>query len=183
MQSRLKIYLLIAFILIESLSQEPQYPNKKKKILRNAEEITKIRIQFCQSWSFVGYFREVKNQLEYRYQDVEVIPEQYPLKNPRKAIYNILIALEVIFISIILLSEFIINKIGGYLAPDLINLINENKFTKIAMIFFIGQYLGQIISNTGAFEVFCDDKLIWSTIGPNGVKPNLSTIVKLVKQL
>ncbi len=51
------------------------------------------------------------------------------------------------------------------------------------MIFFIGQYLGQIISNTGAFEVFCDDKLIWSTIGHNGVKPNLSTIVKLVKQL
>ena len=184
MQNIFKIYLFIAFILIESITQTPQYPNnQKKKILRNAEEITKIRIQFCQSWSFVGYFQEVKRQLEYRYQDVEVIPEQYPLKNPRKAIYNIMITLEVIFISIILLSDFIIPKIENYLVPDLIILINENKLAKIALIFFICQYLGQIISNAGAFEVFCDDKLIWSTIDHKGIPPNLSTIVKLVKQL
>ena len=125
----------------------------------------------------------MKRQLEYRYQDVEVIPEQYPLKNPRKAIYNIMIALEVIFISIILLSDFIIPKIEKYLVPDLIILINENKLAKIALIFFICQYLGQIISNAGAFEVFCDDKLIWSTIDHKGITPNLSTIVRLVKQL
>ena len=50
MQNIFKIYLFIAFILIESITQTPQYPNnQKKKILRNAEEITKIRIQFCQS--------------------------------------------------------------------------------------------------------------------------------------
>ena len=179
----MKIYLLIAFILIESISQQPNQSTYKQKILRNAESITKIKIQFCQSWSFVGYFQEVKQQLEYRYKDVQVIPEQYPLKNPRKLIYNLMIALEIIIIIMIALSDFIKPKIEQYVIPDLINLFNENKLAKIAMVFLMGQYIGQIISNAGAFEVFCDDKLIWSTIEHNGIKPNLSTIIRLVKQL
>jgi selT/selW/selH-like putative selenoprotein len=131
----------------------------------------------------VGYFQEVKQQLEYRYKDVQVIPEQYPLKNPRKLIYNLMIALEMIIIIMIALSDFIKPKIEQYVIPDLINLFNENKLAKIAMVFLMGQYIGQIISNAGAFEVFCDDKLIWSTIEHNGIKPNLSTIIRLVKQL
>ena len=179
----MKIYLLIAFILIESITQQPNQSAYKQKILRNSESITKIKIQFCQSWSFVGYFQEVKQQLEYRYKDVQVIPEQYPLKNPRKLIYNLMIALEIIIIIMIALSDFIKPKIEQYVIPDLINLFNENKLAKIAMVFLMGQYIGQIISNAGAFEVFCDDKLIWSTIEHNGIKPNLSTIIRLVKQL
>ena len=179
----MKIYLLIAFILIESINQQPNQSAYKQKILRNAESITKIKIQFCQSWSFVGYFQEVKQQLEYRYKDVQVIPEQYPLKNPRKLIYNLMITLEIIIIIIIALSDFIKPKIEQYVIPDLINLFNENKLAKIAMVFLMGQYIGQIISNAGAFEVFCDDKLIWSTIEHNGIKPNLSTIIRLIKQL
>ena len=125
----------------------------------------------------------MKQQLEYKYQDILVIPEKYPLKNPRKIIYNIIILLEAIIIIIIILSDFIKPKIEKYIIPDIINLFNENKFAKIAMVFLMGQYLGQIINNAGAFEVFCDDKLIWSTIEHNGIKPSLSTIIKLVKQM
>ena len=179
MQCGIKIYLLFAFILIESISQKPI----QKRILRNAESMTQIKIQFCQSWSFVGYFQEVKRQLELRYQDVEVIAERYPLKNPRKMIYNIMIGMEVIIITIIILSDFIIPKIENYLTQDLINLFNENKMAKIALVFMMGQYFGQIINNAGAFEVFCDDRLIWSTIEHNGIKPNLSTIVRLIKEM
>ena len=61
----------------------------------------------CQSWSFVGYFNEVKSQLESRYQDIEVIPENYPLKNPRKTIYNIMIGIQISAIVLILLSDLI----------------------------------------------------------------------------
>ena len=34
-----------------------------------------------------------------------------------------------------------------------------------------------------AFEVFCEDKLIYSTIEKNGIKPTLKTITQLVKKL
>lgn len=94
-----------------------------------------------------------------------------------------MIGMEVIIITIIILSDFIIPKIENYLTQDLINLFNENKMAKIALVFMMGQYFGQIINNAGAFEVFCDDRLIWSTIEHNGIKPNLSTIVRLIKEM
>jgi hypothetical protein len=92
-------------------------------------------------------------------------------------------SLEFIMISIILISDFIKPKIENYISQDLFNLINENKLAKIAMVFMMGKYIGQIIYNAGAFEVFCDNKLLWSTIEHNGNKPNLSTIVRLVKEM
>ena len=183
MQYDLKLYIIFAFILIEMISQNAEQPSYQKRILRNADSITEIKIQLCQSWSFVGYFQEVKRQLELRYKDVQVIAEQYPLKNPRKMIYNIMISIEFIIISIILISDFIKPKIENYISQDLLNLINENKLAKIAMVFMMGKYIGQIIYNAGAFEVFCDNKLLWSTIEHNGIRPNLSTIVRLVKEM
>ena len=45
MQYDIKIYLLFAFILIESISPNPT----QKRILRSAETMTQIKIQFCQS--------------------------------------------------------------------------------------------------------------------------------------
>ena len=53
----------------------------------------------------------------------------------------------------------------------------------ICFTYFIGIFIGQIIYNTGAFEVFCDEKLIWSTIEKNGIKPSLKTIIQLVKNV
>ena len=183
MQYGLKIYLLIAFILIESISEQPEKQVHQKKILKSSDTITQIKIQFCQSWSFVGYFNEMKSQLESRYQDIEVIPENYPLKNPRKAIYNIMIGIQISAIVLILLSDLIKPKIEKYVPSDIIDLFNENKLAKIAIVFMMGQYISKIIYNVGAFEVFCQDKLLWSTIEHNGIKPNFSTIVKLVKKM
>ena len=40
-----------------------------------------------------------------------------------------------------------------------------------------------MIYNNGAFEVFVDDKLIWSTIENNGIKPSLKTIIHTIKKM
>ena len=125
----------------------------------------------------------MKEYLEGKYADISVIPEQYPMQNPRKAIYYLMVCIEVLIIIIIIISGLIKNKLEPLVGPDIFNLINENKLAKIAMIFMMGKYIGQIIYNAGAFEVFCDNKLLWSTIEHNGIKPNLSTIVRLVKEM
>ena len=66
---------------------------------------------------------------------------------------------------------------------DLFNLINENKLVKIVFVYVCWLYIGQMIYNNGAFEVFCDEKLIWSTIEKNGIKPSLKTIIKKKKKM
>ena len=183
----MKIYLLIAFILIglnsNELSQQEEVKTPSKRVLRKPDSTTIIKIQFCQSWSSAGYFNYVKEQLELFFSDIKVTAERYPLKNPRKTIYNTAIGIQVFLIILTAFSGLIQSKLEFIIGSDNFKAINENKLAKIAMVFLMGQYIGQIISNAGAFEVFCDDKLIWSTIEHNGIKPNLSTIIRLVKQL
>ena len=125
----------------------------------------------------------MKEYLEGKYADISVIPEQYPMQNPRKAIYYLMVCIEVLIIIIIIISGLIKNKLEQLVGPDIFNLINENKLVKIGFVFVIGLYVGQIIYNNGAFEVFIDDKLFWSTIEKNGVKPSLKTIVQYIKKM
>ena len=182
----MKIYLLFAFILIGFTSTEIDNSAKEsrpKRILRKADSKTILKIQLCQSWDSTGYFRHVKEQLELLFSDVSVVPEQYPLKNPRKTIYYIMIALQIIFVILIITSDLIKSKLEFIIGVDFFKSINENKMVSICFTYFIGIFIGQIIYNTGAFEVFCDDKLIWSTIEKNGIKPSLKTIIQLVKNV
>ena len=125
----------------------------------------------------------MKEQLESLFSDVKVIAEKYPLKNPRKMIYNIMIGIEIFLIIITIFSGLIQSKLEMIIGSEYFKTINENKLGTIGIIYFIGLYIGQIINKTGAFEVFCDDKLIWSTIDNNGTVPSLKTIILLVKKM
>ena len=186
MQINLKIFLLFAFIFISLNSEELDESEKElpqKKILRNANSITTIKIQFCQSSASNGYFLHVKEHLESKYSDVSVISEPYPLKNPRKTIYYIMRVIEGIIIILIAISNYIKPKLEMILGPDFFKIINQNKLTTIGFVFIIGLYVGQAIYYVDAFEVFCEDKLIYSTIEKNGIKPTLKTITQLVKKL
>ena len=182
----MKIFLLFAFILIglntKDISDSEEQKMPFKRILRNANSITTLKIQFCQSWSSAGYFNYVKEQLESLFSDIKVIAEKYPLKNPRKMIYNIMIGIEIFLIILIVFSGLIQSKLEILIGPEYFKIINENKIGTIGIVYFIGLYIGQFINQTGAFEVFCDDKLIWSTIDNNGTKPSLKSIILLIKK-
>ena len=182
MQNVLKLYLLFAFILIETIPQQ-QNSFKRKYILRSSQYITEIKIQFCQSWSYVGAFNQVKERLESVFENVRVIPENYPLKNPRKAIYNLMIIIEIILNLIILISDSLKPTYEIYIISDIFDILIENKIAFIGINFIVGLFIGIFIKNAGAFEIFCDDKLIWSTIEHKGDLPNLLDIVKKIKSL
>ena len=183
----MKVYLLIAFILIglnsKEVPQQEEVKTPSKRVLRKPDSTTIIKIQFCQSWSSAGYFNYVKEQLELFFSDIKVTAERYPLKNPRKTIYNTVIGIQVFLIILTVFSGLIQQKLEMIIGSDNFKAINENKLATIGIIYFIGLYIQQIINNTGAFEVFCDDKLIWSTIDKNGIKPSLKTIIQLVKKM
>ena len=183
MQNGLKLYLLFAFILIETIPQQQQNSLKRKYILRSSYSITKIKIQFCQSWSYVGAFKQVKERLESVFEDVRVIPEDYPLKNPRKAIYNAMIVIEIILCIFIIISDSLKPTNEVYAISQMFDIIIENKAGFIGFILIAGLFIGMFIKNPGAFEIFCDDKLIWSTIEHKGELPNLLDIVKKIQSL
>ena len=60
MHNIIKLYLLFAFILIKSISEEPEQSTTYKRVLLSEDSITQIKIQLCQSCSFVGHFQQEK---------------------------------------------------------------------------------------------------------------------------
>ena len=186
MQINFKIFLLFAFIFNSLNAEETNETEQElphKKILHNANMITTITIQFCPSSASNGYFDHVKEQLETKYSDVRVVSEQYPLKNPRKTIYYLMRVIEGIIIILVAISSYIKPKLEIVLGPDFYKIVNQNKLTTIGFVFIIGLYVGQAIYYVDAFEVFCDGKLIYSTIEKNGIKPTLKMITQIVKKM
>ena len=48
--------------------------------------------------------------------------------------------------------------------------------------FFAGNMLGGIINNTGAFEIFVNNKMIWSAIENQGRIPQIESIEAMIKK-
>jgi hypothetical protein len=48
--------------------------------------------------------------------------------------------------------------------------------------FLIGNMLNNNITNSGAFEIYCNERLIWSAINNQKRVPNLEAIISMVQR-
>ena len=48
--------------------------------------------------------------------------------------------------------------------------------------FLIGNMLNNNITNSGAFEIYCNERLIWSAINNQKRVPNLEAIINMVQR-
>jgi len=163
----------------EENDNESQTINKKRKKMKQNID---LRIEFCQSWSHRGYFNQVKEHLEKTYSNISVIPSDYPLSQTRKILYYLVTFFQ---FSLILLAFS-----GSYIKPHLIGLVPENYLDWIEgnkmMVgmggYLIGNILNNNITNSGAFEIYCNERLIWSAINNQKRVPNLESIISMVQR-
>ena len=163
----------------EENDNESQKNHKKRRKLK---QNINLRIEFCQSWSHRGYFNQVKEYLEKNYSNISVRPSDYPLSQTRK----ILSYLVTFFQFSLILAAFS----GSYIKPYLIGIVPENYLDWIEgnkMMagmggFLIGNMLNNYITNSGAFEIYCNEKLIWSAINNEKRVPNLEAIISMVQR-
>ena len=152
--------------------------NQHKRKNKNID----LRIEFCQSWSHRGYFNQVKEYLEKNYSNISVIPSDYPLSQTRQILYYLV----TFFQFSIIIAAFS----GSYIKPYLIGLVPENYLDWIEgnkMVvgmggFLIGNMLNNNITNSGAFEIYCNERLIWSAINNQKRVPNLEAIINMVQR-
>ncbi|KAF4718036.1 hypothetical protein FOZ63_029659 [Perkinsus olseni] len=64
----------------------------------------------------------------------------------------------------------------GIPTPDLVKNMQDNKFTAFFAVYFIGSTFQGILMNTGAFEIYKGNTLIWSALQA-GRLPKLNDIV------
>ena len=151
----------------EDLKVVDNFKKKKKK-----NKMINLRIEFCQSWSHRGYFNQVKQHLESNYTNINVQPSDYPLSTQRKLLSYIVTFIQ--FGGIILAFTII---------PDnALDWIEGNKMMFGMGCYLIGNILNNNINNAGAFEIYCNEELIWSAINNNKKVPNLEGIIMMINK-
>lgn len=151
---------------------------KKKKKNKNIN----LRIEFCQSWSHRGYFNQVKEHLENNYSNISVIPSDYPLSTTRKILYYIVTFFQFGLIIVVFCGKYIKEQLNGIIPGNYFDWIEENKMVVGMGAFFFGNILNNNITNSGAFEMYCNEKLIWSAINNEKKVPNLESIINMVQR-
>jgi len=139
-----------------------------------------LKIQYCQSWSYRNYFNEIKQILESNYQNVFVEGEEYPLNFYRRSL-SYCVTFFQIFLLILIFQPDLIKKYFTIIPLDLINWCIENKWKVIIGGYFFGNMIRNNINNTGAFEIFYNNKLIWSKLKIGNV-PKLQFIVSMIEK-
>ncbi|KAF4677581.1 hypothetical protein FOL47_000536 [Perkinsus chesapeaki] len=99
----------------------------------------------------------------------------YPISESVKHISSLIGMLQLFLFAMVFFGESICGFIG-IPTPDLVKSMQDNKFTSFFAVYFIGSTLQGILMNTGAFEIYKGNTLIWSTLQA-GRLPKLNDIV------
>ena len=59
--------------------------------------------------------------------------------------------------------------------------VRENKWTVGIFVWFVGNAISSALTNTGAFEIYLGENLIWSTL-EQGALPNYAQLMDAFKQ-
>ena len=72
--------------------------------------------------------------------------------------------------------------VKGFIPESFFDWIEANKLMFGMGCFLVGNMLNNKINNAGAFEIYCNEKLIWSAINNNKRVPNIETIILMVNK-
>jgi len=161
---------------------EEKYEDTEKINKKRNKNFIDLRIEFCQSWSHRGYFNQVKEHLENNYSNISVNPSDYPLSMQRKILYYIVTFFQFGTIFLVFSGQYIKEKLNGIIPSNVFDWIEQNKLMVGMGAFLLGNILNNNITNSGAFEIYCNEKLIWSAINNEKRVPNIESIISMVQK-
>lgn len=102
--------------------------------------------------------------MEQRYPGVEVTGTTYPVPSMKQAAARLVWAGQAIGVALVLFGHRILPAVGVVVAPDVLVRLQQSKFAAITGIWLVGNTVVNALMSTGAFEIFCDGKLIFSKL-------------------
>jgi hypothetical protein len=100
----------------------------------------------------------------------------------RKILYYIVTFFQFGTIFLVFSGQYIKEKLNGIIPTNIFDWIEQNKFMVGMGAFFVGNILNNNITNAGAFEIYCNEKLIWSAINNEKRVPNIESIISLIQK-
>ena len=100
-------------------------------------------------------------------------PSDYPLSTQRKLLSYIVTFIQFGGIILAFTGKNIKTYIDLIIPDSALDLIKGNKMMFGMGCYLVGKILNNNINNSGAFEIYCNEELIWSAINNNNKKvPN-----------
>ncbi len=162
----------------DNYSEREKINQKRRKKNQNID----LRIEFCQSWSHRGYFNQVKEHLEKVYSNISVTPSDYPLSPTRKLLYYLVTFFQVSLILVLFAGRYVKPYLIMIIPENIIDWIDGNKMMVGIGGFLIGNVLNNNITNSGAFEIYCNEKLVWSAINNEKKVPTIEGIINIIER-
>jgi len=162
----------------ENLETKMEYEFGKQQDSRESRPysgVTKeLHIQFCHSGSYKGNYNQLAQNISDRYPNVMVSGTEYPTP-PAKQILSKAVTFGQYGIMIMTIGGDWILRQLGITPPAIYHKIQEKKMIVVMAAMFIGGQLSNSLLTTGAFEVYLDEKLIFSKLAV-GRMPSLQEI-------
>lgn len=109
---------------------------------------------------FEQYAQVLKSEVPH----LEVQGETYPPPRINEMISNTLFWVRMLCIVALFGGPQLLQTMGIQNPPAIYNWAQENKMTAFLVIFLMGSQLENYLLSTGAFEVYLNDKQVWSKL-------------------
>ncbi|CAK7331180.1 unnamed protein product [Dovyalis caffra] len=123
-----------------------------------------VKIDFCSSCSYRGNAVTMKKMLEMQFPGIDVVLANYPPSLPKRVVAKLVPVFQIGVMGIVLGGEQIFPILGLMTPPPWYYSLRANKFGTIASTWLLGNALQSFLQSSGAFEVYCNDELIFSKL-------------------
>ncbi|KAL4189719.1 hypothetical protein AMTRI_Chr08g166770 [Amborella trichopoda] len=125
---------------------------------------TTVRIEFCTSCSYRGNALTIKKMLETSFPGIDVVLANYPPPLPKRLLSKVVPVAQVGVIAIVMAGEHIFPRLGYMTPPPWFFSLRQNRFGTIATTWLLGNVLQSFLQSSGAFELYCNDDLVFSKL-------------------
>lgn len=139
--------------------------------------IDKIKIIYCKS-SHEKYYETLSSSITGNYTSIKVTGEHYPIPKEKQLTVNILMVSQVILTLFIFGSDYV-KPYLPFIPEFAFSILSTSRILFAASCYLFHTYFIQRAKATGAFEVYANNKIIWSKLNRH-VLPTYDDIIEFL---
>eukprot|EP00731_Ephydatia_muelleri_P030321 Em0021g844a len=139
-----------------------------------------IKILHCSS--YVSAFEQYAQFLKSEYPGISIDSATYHPHRLNEVLSNVVFYGKFVAMAAVIAGPATLQAVGINDRQALYVWAHENKFLSVALLHILGGFIESQLLSTGAFEVYVDDMMVWSTL-ETGRLPTVEEVKSFVKDI